>query len=135
MGPGLFGDVINIILSGILTLAHGKLSRQSRFVGAPYTTAVFVWMDSHRSTPKGAAGHDDFSMSAAPNSLHTFENWYKTEQRQMITRRGRVLRGSRRCILRSSRRPLRARSDRCRAGGTPGSSNHVCRLRPPPPEK
>jgi len=25
-------------------------------------TAVFMWMNSHRSTPQGAAGHNDFSV-------------------------------------------------------------------------
>jgi hypothetical protein len=62
MGPGLFGDLINVILSGMLTLPPGKLSRLSQFVGAPYTTAFFIWMNSHRSAPQGAAGHDNFSV-------------------------------------------------------------------------
>jgi hypothetical protein len=39
MGPGLFGDVMNVILSGILTRPHAKLFLQSRFVGTPYTKA------------------------------------------------------------------------------------------------
>jgi hypothetical protein len=49
-------------------------------------TAVFMWMNSHR----GHRGHREMIMSSVPsvcsvaNSLHSFENRYKTLSRDLM---------------------------------------------------
>jgi hypothetical protein len=41
------------------------------------STAIFMWMNSHRRAPQDTAGHNNFSVlsvTSVADSLHTFEN-------------------------------------------------------------